>query len=338
MITFKQFVIEDRDPFYHAATNSTTFFHGGARARLRDEGDHWYLDKVHTDPEHRGKGHAARAIQKALDHADKTHKKRVELWAIPDKDEDLPKLHNLYKKHGFKPSSPHPQTQHMVREELQPVEGTQKGSNPGGIHHDERGNKYYVKHYANDQQAKAETLAGKIYHHMGIHTLKPEMHGEKSVKTKWNEDVKPQHPSAYDKPSKKHAHQLGKMYHAAILTKNWDIAGLEHDNIVHNKKTGNLHAIDHGGAFHFRAQGAHKDYGEDIAEKKSLRGNGQASGHVFDSAFKHHPEAEHKGLEAVKKIDDKHVHHLFKTSGLKNWKELHSSFVKRKENLIKSYE
>lgn len=227
----------------------------------------------------------------------------------------------------------------FISEELKPEPGTQKGSNPGGIHTDTKtGEKHYVKHYTNGNQGKAEVLAGKIYHHMGIHTLDPEMHGDKSVKTKWNEHVHTQHPSAYDKPSKKHAHQLGKMYHAAILTKNWDIAGLEHDNIVHNKKTGNLHAIDHGGAFHFRAQGAHKDYGSDISEKESLRNPHNASGHVFNSAFKHHPDAEHHGLEAVKKISDEHVHHLFKHSGLKNWKELHHSFSERKKKLIQSYE
>jgi hypothetical protein len=227
----------------------------------------------------------------------------------------------------------------FIAEALKPVANTQMGSNPGGVHvDDETGEKHYVKHYHNPEQAKAEVLAGKIYHHMGIHTLKPEMHGDSSVATKWNEHVSTLAPHKYEKLDKKQAHQVGKMYHAAVLTKNWDIVGLEHDNIVHNKKTGDLHAIDHGGAFHFRAQGGHKDFGPDIAEKQSLRNNGQASGHVFDHAFKQHPDAEKHGLEAVKKIDDKHVHGLFKNSGLKNWKDLHSSFKARKDALIKSYD
>lgn len=227
----------------------------------------------------------------------------------------------------------------FVAEELKKVPGTQLGSNPGGIHVDsETGEKHYVKHYHNADQAKVEALTGKIYHHMGIHTLHPEMHGESSIKTKWNGDLHQMKPKHFEKLDKKQAHQVGKMYHAAVLTKNWDIAGLEHDNIVHNKKTGDLHAVDHGGAMHFRAQGGHKDYDHDIAEKKSLRGNGQASGHIFDHTFKHHPDAEKHGLEAVKKIDDDHVHHLFKHSGLSNWKELHSAFAERKKKLLKSYE
>ena len=226
----------------------------------------------------------------------------------------------------------------FLAEELKAIPGTQYGSNSGGVHHDtETGDKFYVKHYRNPEQAKAEVLAGKIYHHMGIHTLEPEMHGESSVKTKWNPHVKTKSESFYNKPSEHHAKQLGKMYHAAVLTKNWDIAGLEHDNIVHNSHTNDLHAIDHGGAFHFRAQGGHKDFGSDNAEKKSLRNNGQASGHVFDSAFKHHPHAEHHGLEAVKNMDMDHVHHLFKNSGLSNWKDLHSNFVARRQAHIDSY-
>ena len=226
----------------------------------------------------------------------------------------------------------------FIIEVLNPVSGTQKGSNPGGEHVDsETGDKYYVKHYKNPDQAKVEALTGHIYKHMGIHTLEPEMHGDSSIKSKWNPHVSTQSSKSYDSPNEKHANQLGKMYHAAVLTKNWDIVGLDHDNVVHNKKTDNLHAIDHGGAFHFRAQGGHKDYGSDISEKESLRNPSNASGHVFNAAFKAHPSSEHHGLEAVKNIDDKHVHGLFKNSGLINWKDLHTNFVKRKQNLLDSY-
>jgi len=226
----------------------------------------------------------------------------------------------------------------MFLEELKPVSGTQYGSNPGGVHQDSKtGDKFYVKHYANPDQAKTEALTGKIYNHMGIHTVNPEMHEKSGIKTKWNSDVRQMKPKEFENLNHHQANQIGKMYHAATLTKNWDIVGLEHDNIVHNDKTGNLHAIDHGGSFHFRARGGGKEYGPDIAEKNSLRNNNEASGHVFSTVFKHHPEAEKHGLEAVKNIDDKHIHHLFSTSGLDNWKELHHNFNKRKEALIASY-
>jgi hypothetical protein len=221
---------------------------------------------------------------------------------------------------------------------MTPEKDTQYGSNPGGIHTDEHGQKHYVKFYKNHEQARSEVLAGKIYHHMGAHSVNPEfkhVNGKPAVVTKWNPDLKQMKPHEFEKLDKHQAHDVGRAYHAAILTKNWDAVGLEHDNLVKHKKTGKMHTVDTGGTFNFRAQGGHKDYGPDIAEHKSLRDNDQASGHVFSHVFKHHPEAESEGLKAVRGMDDKHIHHLFQTSGLKNHEELHRSFVERKKALLK---
>jgi len=220
-----------------------------------------------------------------------------------------------------------------------PEAGTQMGSNEGGIHTDEHGNKHYIKYYKNGDQAKTEALTGQIYHHMGIHTLQPKhemINGRHAIVTKYNPDLKSMKPKEFDNLSSDQAHHIGKMYHAATLTKNWDIVGLEHDNIMKHKN-GDLHAIDHGGSFNFRAQGGHKDYGPDISEHQSLRDNNQASGHVFKSVFAQHPEAEKKGLDSVKKIDDSHIHGLFKNSGLSNWKDLHKNFMERKKKLLDTY-
>jgi hypothetical protein len=174
---------------------------------------------------------------------------------------------------------------------------------------------------------------------MGIHTLQPKhemINGRHAIVTKYNPDLKSMKPKEFDNLSSDQAHHIGKMYHAATLTKNWDIVGLEHDNIMKHKN-GDLHAIDHGGSFNFRAQGGHKDYGPDISEHQSLRDNNQASGHVFKSVFAQHPEAEKKGLDSVKKIDDSHIHGLFKNSGLSNWKDLHKNFMERKKKLLDTY-
>lgn len=226
----------------------------------------------------------------------------------------------------------------FLEEELTVDYGSQAGSNEGGKAVDSKGNKYYVKHYKNADQAKVEALTGKIYKHMGIHTIDPEykeIKGKPSIATKWNPDLKSVKPSEFDSVDKKQAHQIGKMYHAAVLTKNWDIVGLEHDNIMKDKE-GNMVSVDHGGSFHFRARGGPKEYGSDIKERESLRNNNEASGHVFSSAFKQHPEAEKESLNAVKNIDDDHIHNLFKTSGLSNWKELHKNFMERKNKLLES--
>lgn len=226
----------------------------------------------------------------------------------------------------------------ISEEELEKIHGTQYGSNEGGIHVDSKGNKHYVKRYDDHNQAKVEALTGKIYKHMGIHTAEPELHKDDHIKSKWNEHLKQKNDDFYKNPSEKHAHQLSKMYHGAVLTKNWDIIGTGKDNVLHNEKTGNLHAIDHGGAMHYRAMGGHKEYGPDNDEKESLRQPHHDAGEVFNAAFKKHPHIEKEGLEAVKNIDDAHIHKLFKNSGLHNWKDLHKNFQERKKNHLKSYE
>lgn len=228
----------------------------------------------------------------------------------------------------------------FIKEELTPLSGTQYGSNPGGVHIDNDGNKFYVKHYRDADQAKVEALTGKIYQHMGIHTVNPDfrhVNGNPSVVTPWNDHLTQMRPREFENVSPRQAHQLGTMYHAAVLTKNWDIVGLEHDNIVKHRGTHDFHAVDHGGSFHFRARGSAKDYGPDIAEHESLRNPDNPSGHVFNHVFKTYPEVEKQSLENVRNMDDDHVEHLFRTSGLHNWQELHSNFMQRKTALLQKY-
>jgi hypothetical protein len=218
--------------------------------------------------------------------------------------------------------------------------GTQMGSNEGGIHtNTANGKKYYIKYYQNGDQAKTEALAGQIYNHMGINTVNPKhevIGGKHAVVSEYNPSLQTIRPKEFEKTTPEQANHIGRMYHAATLTKNWDIVGTAHDNIMKHPN-GNLHAIDHGGAFHYRARGGAKEYGPDIGEHSSLRNNNEASGHVFKSVFKEHPEAEKKSLDAVKKIDDTHVHSLFKNSGLSNWEALHKNFAERKKKLLDLY-
>jgi len=222
--------------------------------------------------------------------------------------------------------------------------GTQGGSNKGGKATDEQGNQFYVKHYKDGEHAKVEALTSAIYHHMGINTLDPKhevIDGKPSVVTKWQEGLKPMGHKDFNKLSPEQAEHVGKMYHAAVLTKNWDITGtgLDHGegNMQIHPKTGKIYNVDPGGSFHYRAQGGPKDYSSDISEKETFRDDNKESGKVFNKVFDAHPDAEQKGLDAVRNMDDEHVHGLFKNSGLQNWQSLHKTFMQRKNNLIKSY-
>lgn len=227
-----------------------------------------------------------------------------------------------------------------LSESYKKIPNSQLGSNDGGIYTSQTGEKVYAKHYKNDDQAKAEVLSGKIHRHLGIHTTGAEhktFNGHPAVVSKFNDNLKQMRPSEFKSLDDRQAAQMGKMYHAAVLTKNWDVVGLGHDNIVKDSKTGDLHSIDHGGSFHFRAMGNHKDYDPEISEHSSLRNDNENSGQVFNHVFKNHPQAEHEGIKAVRGLDDAKIHHDFKTSGLPNWKELHKNFQERKNKLLAKY-
>lgn len=233
--------------------------------------------------------------------------------------------------------------QYISEEKLTPQPGTQLGSNPGGIHTSESGEKFYVKHPQNIDQGRVEAITGQIYHHMGIHTTGTtiqDVNGKEGVVSKWNEHLRPMGTSDFRELTPEQANHMGRIFHAAVLTKNWDVVGtgIDHGegNLMLHKQTGQIYSIDHGGSFHFRARGASKDYGDDIGEVHSLKQNSDA-GRVFSHVFKQHPNAEKDGLQAVHNMDMDHVHSVFKNSGLSNWQDLHSNFVKRRQKLIDHY-
>lgn len=227
--------------------------------------------------------------------------------------------------------------QSFLAEGLTPVPNTQYGSNEGGVYRDEDGKKFYVKHYDDPEQGRVEALTGKIYSHMGIKNLGPEVKsvgGKEAVVTPWNDSLESMHHSEFEHLTPSQRKDIGRIYHGAVLTKNWDVVGLTHDNLMRNRDTGDIHSVDHGGSFHYRARGGPKEYGPDVKELQSLRYNSDASGHVFHHVLSSDPEAYRAGHEAVKNMDMDHVHRLFQESGLKNADELHRNFVERRNKLL----
>lgn len=227
----------------------------------------------------------------------------------------------------------------VVENYLEPEPNTRYGSNEGGIHsHPETGERFYVKHYRDPDQGRAEVLTSKVYDHMGIKTLSPEfgeVNGRHAVYSKWRDDLQPMHHSEFKSLSGAQHEQLGRIYHGAVLTKNWDVIGLAHDNVLKHRDTGEIHSIDHGGAFHFRARGGPKDFGPDVGELHSLRHNDDASGEVFGHVLKKDPNALAAGHEAVAKMDMKKMRDTFASSGLPNHAELFDSFSRRRDAIMR---
>lgn len=211
--------------------------------------------------------------------------------------------------------------------------GGQLGSNPGGQYSDGK-HEYYVKFYQNKEQAQSEVLAAKVYEAMGIKTLKPEIgnvDGKLAVITKWDTSTTPVTATDFSKLTPTQQADVGKMYMAAIVTKNWDIVGLAYDNIMHHD-SGRLISVDQGGAFKFRAQGSQKPFGTDIAEYNSLKQNNGPSGHVFGANMT--PTAEAAGIKALTLMNMGEVAKAFIHSGLDDAKELYTAFYARREALL----
>ena len=230
----------------------------------------------------------------------------------------------------------------QLKEELIKVSG-QKGSNPGGVYKDtEKDTDHYIKHPTNPDQAKTEVLSSKLHELMGIQTLKPKLvnvePNKTSVSTKFNNDIEPITSKHLPDLTDEHHKQLGKIYAAGVLTKNWDAmgTGIDHGqgNVSIDKKKGHLVSTDQGGSFNFRAQGGHKDYGNDIAEKDTLTDPSMSEGAKYFNTSLNKPGVKDHVIKSLQNINPDIVHKTFESSGLHNWRELHKNFTERHKKLL----
>ena len=134
-------------------------------------------------------------------------------------------------------------SQTLLPENLVPASGglpEQLGTNPGGVYKDKiTGTKYYVKAYNDKQgvdsgaaQARVEWLANKIYQHLGIATTQTELVFMKDfnklcIASKWIEGA--------EKIPAEEQHKYPDIisgFVADAYLKNWDVAGLNYENMI----------------------------------------------------------------------------------------------------------
>ena len=145
---------------------------------------------------------------------------------------------------------------------------------------DRDGREWLVKHYAgNRDRVATELLANAIYRELGIlvpnagvTTWSLGSGGSVTALTypmlageirRWNE------PNA----------ELAEGFVADALLANWDVIGLNQDNILWQGEV--PIRLDQGGTFEFRAQGERKDYGPEPVELETMLGpKGQARGRM----------------------------------------------------------
>jgi SPP1 gp7 family putative phage head morphogenesis protein len=251
---------------------------------------------------------------------------------LPDLGKYDPDLRPLFGGTGFDPTT------------LRAIPNTQFGSNPGGLYEDPTGKKYYIKFYKDADQARTEWAAARIYKEMDLEAPTLHLAEMKNARGKmqlalvseWRDDLKRLSASemlAYKK-------DLAETYHAAVIVKNWDVVGLDYDNLV---LTGNsrLMVVDSGGTFRFRAQGKPKPYGADLAEIKSLRdvSMNRQTGEVFNRLFAENVFLEEDGARVILKLKRSRVQAIFTEAGFetKTVDDLTDALMARRELMIDRY-
>lgn len=133
--------------------------------------------------------------------------------------------------------------------------GQQMGSNPGGVYRGSDGVERYVKFYESSMQSAGEVLANRIYLDLGF--VAPD-----SVLLPYNGKflyastmIPNLRPYGYTKSD---AVEFVRGFPVDVLTMNWDVTGLDNDNIAY-RPDGTVVRLDNGAAFLSRARGSRKD-------------------------------------------------------------------------------
>lgn len=145
--------------------------------------------------------------------------------------------------------------------------GPQGGSNPGGKFIDPDGVEWYCKFPGDENMAKSEVLAAKLYAAAGISAQDAKLvtrDGKIGIASKWV-DVSKGSPAALAKAK---GAKAGFAVDAWLA--NHDVVGLGFDNLQLDA-AGNAMRVDAGGSLEYRAQGAKKEFGNTVTEIDTLR-------------------------------------------------------------------
>lgn len=207
------------------------------------------------------------------------------------------------------------------------------GSNPGGVHQDEAGDHWYVKHSHTDDHAHNEILANRMYEHMGVPTLEPELVRHQKglgVATRMT------HLDNFNPHEDSDRKDVSKHFGAHAFLSNWDAVGLENDNQARTHK--GMTTVDAGGALKYRAQGGPKGgaFGHSVSEWDTLRNPSMnaTSAHVFN---KMSPKEMVNSSKAVANFRNADIHKLVHAHGPGDFNEkqgLVDKMIARKRDIV----
>lgn len=233
-----------------------------------------------------------------------------------------------------------------IMAELQPLDtanwkkvGGQAGSNPGGVFEDEKGQKWYVKQSKSEAHARAEVLSDQLYKAAGIDASGLKLttfNGKMGTASPMIDGAKTDLGSKYG--DKAYMDKIREGFAVDAWLANWDVLGLEDDNIV-TDANGNPIRIDTGGTMMFRAQGGIKNdqqpgaWGNEVKDWDGLRTKGTAQ-KVFGSMSDQELADSAKRVEAV---TPEEIDAMVDALGFKEPEasELKDTLKARREDIIK---
>lgn len=144
------------------------------------------------------------------------------------------------------------------------------GSNGARFADHADGSKWLVKSYNGDEdRVAAEVASNAIYRHMGARVPEAGRIKLRNGKHALSYPLVDGKPRPYAFKNGEPSEEIGKHFMTDALLANWDVAGLEDDNILWDPE-GKPFRVDQGGTLSYRAQGQKKPFGPEVKEVESL--------------------------------------------------------------------
>lgn len=210
----------------------------------------------------------------------------------------------------------------------------QLGSNEGGWYEQPDGERYYVKFYENPSQGKTEFVANAIYAKLGIKSVRSEiiqLEGREAIAS-----LAVPEATAASKDSQIESEDVKRGFVADAFLGNWDVVGLDNDNIVQGSD--GFYRIDNGGSLIFRAQGADKAYSRySIPELVSMRQPNRPTGDVFASITDE--DIAEQARDLVENLSPNDIRAIVDESGLKGEERnrVLTGLLGRREYLVNTF-
>jgi len=214
--------------------------------------------------------------------------------------------------------------------------GPQGGSNPGGKFKAPDGTEYYCKFPANEDVAKSEVLAAKLYAAAGLagqDAMLITKDGKVGIASKWSVVKKASSTGALSK-----APDAQGGFAVDAWLGNWDVVGLGYDNLQLGAD-GKAVRVDAGGSLEYRAQGGKKPFPSTVDEIETLRDqakNPQAAA-VFGSMTKADITASVAKVAAISDTDIKSLVQQFGPGTAADKAALAATLIARKADLLAKY-